>query len=456
MNILDQVCAASNAKFDLAELRTERNAVLNKMLSDPRNFAQTLYTSQKKGFFNRTVEIFSPYLNLDDTRFCCLTEEITPKTSTELPCTCYFSKITAIDAKKSQVNLFTVNQNFFIKVDRIKDLHITYSDEAPAKVKGSKLQIIQTCDYKMLENVQYLGSDQFTNAVLVGYILNIVYEQANNGLRGILETYGATVCQENKANAKSVLFLEYVNGHSLRKFAEIGGSEYTELNEQSITIFKKNIVIDIFKQITANLHFLWRSIYFNHGGLIASSLSVDTERATNTTYAGLKINSPFTLKMENFAHTALTLAINGNKYLRVYQRSSKISTYLKLAGFNPIVGTQLSQPYYILDSSFNTTALARVRHMGIPFYGSFDLYTVLISLLIMPEIYYTVFTDSKLKNIFFDTMWFIEDISPVFKAITNAMENKKPNSYDTVISILRGRKLKCNLLNDLLRVLQQF
>ena len=456
---LGQFSKPEDVAFDLKTLRNERNQILTKMLQDPRNFANTLYSTKKTGIIRRRSELFSPHLNLDDVRFCCLVDEKSIMKE-GLPPTCYFTNVEQVN-DGYEVKLQT--QSFYLKIVPVSNLTITYSDSDPTNTKETKKQLLETCNYNPPESTKYLGSDPFTNEVLIGYTLNLIYEmQKDLGLNGVLKTYGATVCQEDKKDKKGVIFMEYVDGHSLNKFIKESRlyKEKAEIldptgNKIAVTKMNKYFVVNLFAQLTANLHFMWYSAYFNHGGLITSSLSINTKERSTSNYQNLGLNSEFSIKIGDFSVAALTTSVQDGQFIRLYQRNTYAEKYLYASPFDPQIGSSFEQSYYKLGTSFGLTSLAKVRHMGIPFYSSFDLYTVLVSLLMIPEIYYTVFTDKDLKALFYDTMWFTEDISPVFQDITAAVQGRKPNDYNTVISILRPRKLKCNLLNDMITVLRK-
>ena len=94
--------------------------------------------------------------------------------------------------------------------------------------------------------------------------------------------------------------------------------------------------------------------------------------------------------------------------------------------------------------------------MGIPYFVSLDLYTFVISLLLIPEIYYPLLLSEKLRVTLFDSLWFSDDYLTVWKRVGSAIANKKENSYNTILDILTGIKLKCaatNLLLDTLKTI---
>lgn len=449
MNILNQIKDNANVKYDLAAMENNRNRVLTKLFENPENFANTLYTTKKSGFIWTSSEIFSPYLMLDREEFCCLLKTLTPSDIQNVdinskPPTCFLAHVTKIESTDNTgYNVELKNEKFFIKTLKVTAPYIYYFSDA--LVINSKLQNFNICNAILNNiNVNYIGSDNFTNSILIGYILNLINDQykADTGLNGIIRTYGATICQESKTG---LLLLEYLNGNSFNTYI-------------SKNLPTKSFVLNIFKQLVVNLDFLWTRAYFNHGNLLSGKLAIMAE-PLNVTYKNVKINSSVTVKIGDFENAALTIKRTDTNYLRLFAYDTYTATYFKLNNFNPTLNVTANKVnnYYILSSYFNAVELGKIRHMGIPFYSSFDLYTILISLLVIPSIYNIVFNDNDLSNIFFRNMWYPEDISPVYIDIKKIVDSnrQKPPTFDDILKILHGRKLKCNLTAEMLEVLSR-
>jgi hypothetical protein len=118
-------------------------------------------------------------------------------------------------------------------------------------------------------------------------------------------------------------------------------------------LIRPQVIIDMVKQVE-----------FNHGDLKAANVLVSAEPSRGN-YQGLSWNSDLSFKLADFAKSSLTIRTSTNERVRLFNYSSSAETYLS-------IGT-----------NFNVSALAQIRHMGLPYYFSFDLYT----LMIIPEIF---------------------------------------------------------------------
>ena len=91
--------------------------------------------------------------------------------------------------------------------------------------------------------------------------------------------------------------------------------------------------------------------------------------------------------------------------------------------------------------------------MGIPFYQTFDTYVFIISFLLIPEIFRSVFTDNNLKSLIWDPLWFPEDVSKVYSLLIKSIINEDKNGVSTIFSILKNIKLKCNITANIISIL---
>jgi len=142
-----------------------------------------------------------------------------------------------------------------------------------------------------------------------------------------------------------------------------------------------------------------------------------------------------------------------NTALRFYNESHLANIYLNIHPFELDINQINTERYYTIGNIFNAQIYTRSRHMGIPFYRSFDYYTVLVSLLTNPAYYYSFFSSETLRKIFWDPIWFDDSIE-VMKRIRNYMLENKGQSINDAINILKGTKLKCNALNKVFNYLK--
>ena len=490
------------------QFNKDREYVLAYLRHDPRTFASTLYTERKTGpFWNRQLETFSPYLSLNNAQLCCLIGASSVKVK---PNICLISKVNPLahQGKEAETLLVTTGplrqpQYFVLKVFEMDRPEVRFFESPVSNIShlGSSPQL-KLCLYPNITNLQYLGSDNFTNEYLVGFVLNEVYRRSATSqgppqveaqpaaplqlqipqgiqrradgsfdgsgtveLDGAIRFISATICNSGNKR-KGTIIMDYADLGDIKNIVKNPlASDFRttqEFLDQAGNVVRLNslkpaIVVDICKQVVANFDFLHRQVEFNHGDLKANNILIQSTPSQGN-YQGLAWNSAFTVKLADFGKSSLTIADNQNRRIRLFNYSSAADTYLGIFPFRPSLGTQFDQPYYLLDTNTNLSALARIRHMGIPFFYSMDLYTFIISLLLIPEIFYPVMTDNRLRTALFDNLWFQDDYSTVWTRLYNAIHTRKDNSsYSVILDILTGIKLKCQattILLDGLKTLQ--
>lgn len=86
--------------------------------------------------------------------------------------------------------------------------------------------------------------------------------------------------------------------------------------------------------------------------------------------------------------------------------------------------------------------------MGIPFYLSFDIYTIFISIFCEPTVYYKVFLQRKLKSAFWDPLWVDTKDMILMESRLEKMIHEEVD-YNKIMGSLKGIKLKCTVGEDL-------
>lgn len=437
-----------------------RNQVVNELHQNPGNFASTLYSERTTGpFWKRQLETSSPFFETNNSALCCLIENT---------CSSSEAKPLSHQGKESETRLVTsgpTNQRRYhvLKIYNLDSLNIRFFDTPRIPPLWSP-----KCFYPDVADLLYLGSDNFTNEYLIGFILKDLYFRAqstNTRLNGIIDFISVTVCNSGNSK-KSVILMEYANlGDIINLVRNPLNSEFRDVqiftdqanNPVELDSLKPKIIVDICKQVIANLEFLHDEIEFNHGDLKANNVLVQNTPSRGN-YKALAWNSEITVKMADFAKSSLTITDKSNRRIRVFNYSSYAERYQAAFPFIPSINSQFAEPYYIMDANTNVAALTWIRHLGIPFYFSWDTYTFMISLLLIPEIFYPVMIDPKLsprlRPVLFDSLWFLDESSTAYNRLNNAIQQRKPNSYSLVLDILGGLKLKCRANTILLEGLK--
>lgn len=139
--------------------------------------------------------------------------------------------------------------------------------------------------------------------------------------------------------------------------------------------------------------------------------------------------------------------LNGTS-LRFYNESTLANVYLTVHPFTTDISVKNDEYYYSIGNLLTSQIYTRTRHMGVPFYRSFDYYTVLVSLLTDPGFYYMFFSTERLRNTFWDPIWAnTVDSEKVIKLIRQLVMEGKGKSITEAIAILKGLQLKCGAVN---------
>jgi hypothetical protein len=115
-------------------------------------------------------------------------------------------------------------------------------------------------------------------------------------------------------------------------------------------------------------------------------------------------------------------------------------------------------PYYTIPRVLmgaNIAPLAYIRHAGYAFYRSIDLYTMVVSMMLSPQIYYSVMTDPKLRTQLWDSLWFSDELDAITQKIHTAMLAGSATSYSAVIPLLLNHKLRCDALPNYFKGLKR-
>ena len=219
-------------------------------------------------------------------------------------------------------------------------------------------------------------------------------------------------------------------------------------------VIRPNIILSICKQILSTLHILQENMSFIHGNLTVSNihLSLIPLKSTVSLSTGIiEIDDEFTCKIDNFDLSALTVNFNGKIY-RFYQRSGSKSQDWISATMNSDLKVEdvkiVTENKYIIPLKIDYPQYEQFcrSELNIPkyLYPTLDTYTFIISLLNIPEVYYSVFSNSTLIS----TIW-----SPLF-ASSNKISKNSLNTqifYRLEESIQRNTILKIDDIFTMLK-----
>lgn len=399
-------------------------------------------------------------------------------------------------------DLSVLMNNYLIKVIVIPKLYINMKE-----LPSSFLRYINenNCGFQFLHNSLLFGSDQFTNELLIAYFLQYIYNE--DPLSPILTYYTYSVCGQNIANnipnpqeyinepmpnlysqgsfneptsllggsvrlqglspsqialyesiiykdqLRCIFIIEKPNMGSLERlsldYPEYGENRYVEKTGSIYYIIKPKITLEIFKQLIIILDALQRDLNFQHGNLTANKIFLNYNPINFDTY-GIPIKLDFTCKLSDFRNSSLSLSLglNHQKYRFYSQIPSFEVLYSNTPSFMPFLQYYNNEYVYIINDSFTYNMLSQIRAIGIPFYSSFDIYTLFLSILSFPQFHYSVFPD--LKHLLWDPLWFPVDREVMYYRLLKLMHSNSQLKYETIFNTLRNIRLKCQVSTNLI------
>lgn len=363
-----------------------------------------------------------------------------------------------------------------------------------------------SCGFGAIKNAYFVGSDRFTNEMLIAYFLQYIYN--DSPLPAILNYYTSTVCG-NPSNMPNVPDVQaYINepipniyegaskdepnsllSGSVRlqgltpyqislyqsppyerplqgifliekpvmgrldqlvsKFPEYG--ERLNVDGSIYYIVRPKVTLEIFKQLTIILDSL-RDFLFEHGNLTIDKIMV-VDEPVDFDVEGIPIQSDFICKLSDFSMSSITVPL-GHDHIphHFYPRVPQLEDiYLNTPEFSPFIDTYNRTPVYVLNNSFTNTMLSQIRGIGLPFYSSFDVYTLFLSIFLIPQFHYSVFdSNTNLKKLLWDPLWFPVDREVMYNRVVSLMNRGSSILFDDIVTILRNIRLKCNVTDDLI------
>lgn len=417
-----------------------------KNIGDPQKLANKLYFRSTEP---NNPGLYSNYIPINDSNVCCLLKG--------LDCDLVIDSVKVPQVGKVGIPFIVTlkdHSKVVIKIITIRPF-ANFNDSPKESIKDISNCVGHT------QKISFFGTDVFTNEVIVSHLLTYILRA--NGMPSLSVNHiQASICQgPNYGGIKGVTVMEYADLGSINKLPETeafdSNFENTRIisgdGQMEIRVFNKETILNIVKQIIVIYDFL--SDYdFNHSDAkVANALVFSSP--IKFEYKDLTVDSPFTVKIADFDKAAITLnsptdQARNYDFIRFFNKSTLADVYFNLFPFNPVVGTTHNQKYYKTDTTFNQQLFAQSRHTGLPFYHSYDIYTFMVSFLMMPEVFYKVFNDAELQIKIWQPLWFPEDISGMYLNIRDSVLAGKDPSFNNAVSLLSKTKLKCKVSNLLI------
>ena len=402
-----------------------------------------------------------PFIPYNDNSFCCLLNKIVGVDSKdETEDTCRTLSVTALGAGgKIGVPYIIKDEDgteLVVKLSKVNKAYSRYDINPPTNLREIDSLGIKQCISKIkLSRIRYLASDEFTNETLIGYTLNLVAEELSLPPLYVRHYQGAICSDPITSEDFGLNIMENCDLGSLDKvpnhpnFKQYIKQHHVNDNGREIlsNLVDSDIIFQIITQITMGLHMLQNYVGFISGDLKAGNIFVKSE-PINMEYMGIKLKAPFICKIADYGKSSCMLPRVNGTLLRFYHESILSNIYLAVHPFTPEIIQSDDEYYYTVDTPLVSQTYSRTMHMGIPFYRSFDYYTVLVSMLTRPAFYYMFFSTESLRKTFWDPIWInsAESDEVLSRIHQYVMEGKGERLADA-ITIVKGIKLKCGAVN---------
>lgn len=311
-----------------------------------------------------------------------------------------------------------------------------------------------------------LGLDEYTNEVIIGYVVTNCMEE--NGMIKDGHDFAITQSTSSICKNKGVNITPYMSYGSLgniatSKFLSKYREEYSVVDPIDGTVLdrelvKSDIIRTIISQVVTAIHRLSTDIQFSSGDLKPDNIFLSPEE-TKGSYQTLNVSGPFKCKIGDFGKSSCSVINNREDIVRIYNANRAADLYFYFQSFKPNIHSDpvvKGGHYYIIDNLTVVQVYAVMRHNTSPYYRYFDYYMFMVTFLSIPEIYYSFFGTASLTKKFWQSMWISKaDADSVqlelrkYALATIQSSNKKMSAYDA-IDLLRNRRLRCSIVDYIL------
>lgn len=229
---------------------------------------------------------------------------------------------------------------------------------------------------------------------------------------------------------------------------------FQSLEEKEKYIFlKDNFILNLVRQCTTLLNYLQENYNFFHGQLESSNILINSEPFD-------KYN--FGIMLKGFNNSSLSFEDSNEQKVHIFNNNNQGEIYsIEKIENNTIYYLEgditSSIDYYKLPNSFNKDTLHSILSMGSFFYPSFDTYTMILSILSIPEIFERFSKSELLKEIIWDPLWIDEkDSDIIYLKIKSSVNQDLYLDYYSLVELLKNTKLKINVTQDLLKNLMKY
>lgn len=374
-------------------------------------------------------ELKSDTININDNKLCCVM-------NTKGACIKSNIKYVGSGRIGDVFSVTSENKTYVIKA-------VKFNNVLMKKRNIDKSDIKNICEFPDIKDYQYISCDEFTNEFMNGILISYLTEHMKLNFNPFIKYYGVYICGDS---TKEDTVSSDITGYILEEYADYGNLE--QLKDLNV-----NTVDGIMMQVIFGLDFLKRTQYFNHGDLKPANVLLMRKEMSGD-YDGIHFKCPYTVKITDFDKSSITVNNKKGK-IRIYNNSLFSNNFLTLSPFKQNIKLFGGKRYYKFSTISHHSKYSYIRHMGIPFYMSYDIYTFIISFMLVPGVYDIVMNNEVLKSSYWDTLW-VENESKMRKLVSKEVEKKRVHiSYNTTIDLINDVKLKCDLVGDIIKAIKE-
>lgn len=327
------------------------------------------------------------------------------------------------------------NDNSLTVVPLTKDLHLAITPAINYRVRTFPITIpITDLTGNDKSTTAAIYSDMYTNNQLINAVLLYLNHQVKLLTLPPAILYSSIVPEMNKSIQITPVLPTDLG--SLSQFLMELGPPWGVTHQvavgefnSSATLIDPQLLRSLIVQLTCQLDQLHQLVGFRGGGLLASSIAVQNS-PLEADYRGVNLISPLTCHIIDFSRASVILS-TGNRILTLGWDSqlSKVKTLR--------IGPEIPHNTYGVDY--------RTNHK----HGSWDYYTLLCSMILIPSVYYRWFSDPELINDLWVPLWRdhkqAADVQKIFHA---ALRDDRPSTLETITCLLQPYVLKDDLVQQ--------
>lgn len=278
-----------------------------------------------------------------------------------------------------------------------------------------------------------VGSDIFTNSVLCSYLVSDLYQAQGRlkyGLDGYLLTYFAFVKDQmgyKVTSSQNTKLSKYLTQHLSHMTVYRGSDSY------DVTGIKFEFLTSTLIQIFTNLKYLKSKL-----GLKSNRCSVDNwvvlPRNVHIRVYGVNHHTSFLATIASFDYTSITYAQSGMK-INLYQQD-EVNQELIFA--EQAYGYHILKPWVSFRAGTKTKNHVPVDWDGVLF---------LVSLLLVPEAYYSIITDPELFDLLVTKTFHIDDVKRLLIKIRGLVDRRVESTYAVALEVATGVRFKEGLID---------